>query len=289
MEGSNTCVKWPFVVEVVKNIQKNVVLCVRTSILYSLYQEISKVSRIWIDTFWTVQKLKRELLKCYLFPRVAGGGSWWQHLVIRKHAGHLWYHFLSSLSALDMDTSRHENHEPGSLEELWQKVEDVLERNKSIERHINRLEGIVDGLQERKQQLSLPPPKLPKRNLVKAALTTFPTVSSMDGLIREQFQALDELVKEQSQAMDVIKGEVNIPITRIHGLKGTGHCKGCGKHFRRHLRVGTYESAFYHHCIKECTKYQELGLIRKCARCNKLFISNHALGCHRANCCRSRK
>ena len=195
-------------------------------------------------------------------------------------------------SALDMDTSKHGNHEPGSLEELRQKVEDVLERNKGIERHINRLEGIVDGLQERKQQLTLPQqPKLPKRNRVGPAFKSLPVVSSMDGLIKEQFQALDDLIKEQSQAIDVIKGEVNIPITHTKRLNGTGHCKGCGKQFQKYESVSqdTFESAYYFHCIKECTEYQELGLISKCKHCNKLFVNGSALHGHKLSCRRWRR
>ena len=174
-------------------------------------------------------------------------------------------------------------------EELRQKVEDVLEQNESIERHINRLEGIVDGLQERKQQLTLPPSKLPKRNLVKAAFKSLLTVSSMDGLIEGQLQAVDEPIEEQFQDKDVVEGEVNLPIARVKGLEGTGHCKGCGKRFRRCTYLNIYESAYYIHCIKECPRYQELGLIRKCERCNKLFLNDFARAGHKPAFCSGNK
>jgi len=56
-------------------------------------------------------------------------------------------------------------------------------------------------------------------------------------------------------------------------------CRGCGKVFNGAIvSMGTVfgEPDFFIHCVKECPKYRELGLIRKCDDCALLFINSQS-------------
>ena len=56
-------------------------------------------------------------------------------------------------------------------------------------------------------------------------------------------------------------------------------CKGCGKMFNGvviSMGVIFGEPAYFVHCVKECPKYRELGLIRKCDECALLFMNSQS-------------
>ena len=56
-------------------------------------------------------------------------------------------------------------------------------------------------------------------------------------------------------------------------------CKGCSKVFKAAvMAVGVMfgEPAYFVHCVKDCPKYRELNLIRKCDACCLLFINGQS-------------
>lgn len=60
-------------------------------------------------------------------------------------------------------------------------------------------------------------------------------------------------------------------------------CLGCREEFPAHRR-GTRilpRMDFFIHCVEECEKYQQLGLIKECLKCQCKFLTNHAFAVHK--------
>lgn len=75
--------------------------------------------------------------------------------------------------------------------------------------------------------------------------------------------------------------EVFIPkkSTSCKDFNAKVNCRGCNKEFSGSFVSNGQifgEPAFFFHCIRECSKYKSLGLIRKCDQCALLFINSQS-------------
>ena len=61
------------------------------------------------------------------------------------------------------------------------------------------------------------------------------------------------------------------------GFNGKAVCKGCQKEFpAKTYKSGStiYTLSYYIHCIKECSEYKDLQLIRECHGCGSIFLKS---------------
>lgn len=72
--------------------------------------------------------------------------------------------------------------------------------------------------------------------------------------------------------------------SRLH-FRDTVKCPACGDAFAAHIADDkTYHAQeYYRHCIVECDRYKELGLIKKCSECKLLFINANSRRIHTAH------
>lgn len=94
------------------------------------------------------------------------------------------------------------------------------------------------------------------------------------------------IIESQQEKRDDIEKRICVPyFGKRRTSTGRICCKGCGKEFLKYYNVA--EPDYRIHCISQCSKYQELNLIRTCNGCNKIFTNYKAMNGH--HCSRKKK